>query len=226
MSSMDKLRFQTAAVLLIVCALKVMGQNNADFEIWTGVKANYKISKKLRIDLRNQVRLEQNASQFQQNFTQLGLRYKFTDYLSIAGATRFIMENADADPSTPVEQLLRWQTDLELSPETGRFSPSFRLRYQNKNEIELLGLDPTQRLRYKFGLDYNFRKWKLDPEAAIELFDKIQNTDGIYKLRYTLGTTYSLNKKIDLRFYIRREDRLDRNESANILYLRLNYSIN
>ncbi len=53
-------------------------------------------------------------------------------------------------------------------------------------------------LRQKMKLSYNLRKTKLEPSLSIEFFSSFDNL--VNKLRYSLASSYPINKKIDLSF--------------------------
>ena len=62
--------------------------------------------------------------------------------------------------------------------------------------------------RFKTGLNYNIKKWKLDPKFSAEIFSRLQDNDGLDKLRLTLGTDYKLTKASEIGMYYRLEKQL------------------
>ena len=79
-----------------------------------------------------------------------------------------------------------------------RFSIAYRLRYQNKSATNQ---DANETMRFKVGLDYNIRKWKLDPNLSVEVFNKLGATYNKY--RVTLATDYKIKKVGEIKVFYR-----------------------
>ena len=91
-----------------------------DFETWTSIDLRYKPTKKLRLSLSQQLRLKDNTSTLDVNFTQLGLKYKLADFLSIGFASRLIIENDNEGKIQGNEKHLRWHGDIEFGKTKGK----------------------------------------------------------------------------------------------------------
>ena len=107
-----------------------------DFETWSSINLRYKPTDNLKLSLSQQLRLKDNSSTMDVYFTQLGLDYKLANFLNIGFASRLITENDDQGKIQGNESHLRWQADLEFNHSVSRFAMKYRIRYQNKDELQ------------------------------------------------------------------------------------------
>ncbi|MDG1046546.1 MAG: DUF2490 domain-containing protein [Bacteroidia bacterium] len=197
-----------------------------DFETWSSINLRYKPTNNIKLSLSQQLRLKDNSSTMDVYFTQLGLDYKLANFLSIGFASRLITENDDQGKIKGNESHLRWQADLEFNHSVSRFAFKYRIRYQNKDELQKTTDEIKKTIRLKVASTYNIKNWKLDPTLSAELFNGITNNDGIYKARYTLSSDYKL-KKGSLGAFLRTEKELfgDYPKRTNILGIKYNFTI-
>jgi hypothetical protein len=197
-----------------------------DFETWSSINLRYKPTNNIKLSLSQQLRLKDNSSTMDLYFTQLGLDYKLANFLSIGFASRLITENYDQGKIKGNESHLRWQADLEFNHSVSRFAFKYRIRYQNKDELQKTTDEIKKTIRLKVASTYNIKNWKLDPTLSAELFNGITNNDGIYKARYTLSSDYKL-KKGSLGAFLRTEKELfgDYPKRTNILGIKYNFTI-
>ena len=197
-----------------------------DFETWSSINLRYKPTDNLKLSLSQQLRLKDNSSTMDVYFTQLGLDYKLANFLNIGFASRLITENDDQGKIQGNESHLRWQADLEFNHSVSRFAMKYRIRYQNKDELQKTTDEIKKTIRLKVASTYNIKNWKLDPTLSAELFNGITNNDGIYKARYTLSSDYKL-KKGSLGAFLRTEKELfgDYPKRTNILGIKYNFTI-
>ena len=178
-----------------------------DFETWSSINLKYKPTKKLKVNLSQQLRLKDNSTTLNAYFTQLGLDYKLADFVNIAAASRLITENDDQGKIQGKENHFRWQGDLEFNHDISRFLFKFRIRYQNKDELQKTSDEIKKTTRFKLSSTYNIKDWKWDPTFSAEVFNGITNNDGFYKMRYTLSTNFKLYTG-SLGLFIRTENEL------------------
>lgn len=117
-----------------------------------------------------------------QLYGDLGLRYKVTEWLSLATEYRYSMRPQSSD-----RQRLSFQARAKHT--IGRFDLGYRGAYQ----VTYLSRDRTRPLlRNRFSVDYQISNWKLDPEFSVEFYTGIDDPSGAYLLgtRYKLGTTW------------------------------------
>lgn len=197
-----------------------------DFETWSSINLKYKPTKKLKVNLSQQLRLKDNSTTLNAYFTQLGLDYKLADFVNIAAASRLITENDDQGKIQGKENHFRWQGDLEFNHDISRFLFKFRLRYQNKDELQKTSDEIKKTTRFKLSSTYNIKDWKWDPTFSAEAFNGITNNDGFYKMRYTLSTNFKLYTG-SLGLFIRTENELQGEypKRTNILGIKYNFTI-
>lgn len=189
-------------VLLLSCAWAGMAQEPAlkpdvRQELWISAAVRGrapKFMKDLLGDHYKRLRLSgelgyRSADNFfagRQIYTDLGARYKVNDWLFLGTEYRWANRTNNAN-----RQRIAFNAQARKS--LGRFDLGYRFTYQ-RNYLER----DRQRtiLRNRFSVDYNIRKWKLDPEFSVEFFTRTDRPDGWYRLgtRYKLGTTWSPSK--------------------------------
>jgi hypothetical protein len=104
----------------------------------------------------------------------------------------------------------------------------YRFRYQNKNE---LGVDDVAKkyFRFKVGVDYDIRKWKLDPELSGELLRSLgaDSDNQLEGYRFTMGTSFKVHKSAKMGVYYRCEKELNTSypKTTNIIGLKYTYNL-
>jgi hypothetical protein len=211
--------------------------DTSDFAIWSSVGVDYSPIKKLKIGVEQSLRLKEDASVTEEYFTEISLKYEILKDFEIGGGTRFIKENDNVGKKQGYETHFRFNLDASFKHDIERFTLSYRFRYQNKKELNLTVADansPTETVRFKTDIEYNIRKWPLDPELSIELFSQLENVKqvrdlSLNKIRFTFGTDYKLKKFGKFGIYYRYEENIMqyfKNETLNILGFSYTYSIN
>lgn len=232
--------------LFIALAILVLYSNlsyaqvadNRDFAMWNSVGIKYSPIKRLKLGVEQHIRLKENASETDEYFTEVFAGFEIIKDLEIGGAARFIRENDNVGKIQGYEKHFRYNIDLTYTLDNiKKFDISFRLRYQNKRELDLgEGVEDiaAENLRLKMGVEYNIKSWPLDPEFAVELFNR--KRDGlsligdakISRYRLTFGTSYNLKKfgKFGIYYRYQENTRVDNTFVTEILGLKYTYSIN
>lgn len=219
-------------ILLITNVLNA--QEVTDSGSWFSVGVDYTFKKKLNLGVEYHKRYRENSDVMDANFTEINIDYKVFKKFKLGGAVRFIDENDNQGKKQGIRNHFRFQFDAKYKYDIKRFTLEHRFRYQNKNEFGALadeGDIPREVLRLKTTVEYNFKKWRLDPEFAAEIFNR-GNDDGtreFSKYRLTFGTTYKWKKfgKFGINYRYERgliDGRLPIN--LNIFELKYRYSIN
>lgn len=219
--------------LLITNSLFAQVDTN-DFASWNSIGVDYTFKKKLKLGLEYHMRFKENASVMDANFTEISLDYKLFKKFHVGGAVRFIDENDNQGKKQGIRDKLRFQFDVAYNYKLKRFSFVHRLRYQNKNEFGVSVLEgdiPTEIFRFKSGVNYNIKKWPLDPEFSAEIFNRGGGNEPreFSKYRLTFGTTYNLKKFGKFGINYRYEKGLivgSFPENLNVFELKYRYSIN
>jgi hypothetical protein len=221
---------------ILISSITFSQENDKNLALWNSIGVKYSPIKKLKIGLEQHLRLKENASVTDEYFTELSLEYKLLKDLEIGVGVRFIKENDNVGKKQGYEKHFRYNFDVSFKHDIKRFVVSYRFRYQNKKELDLLKADeslPKENVRFKTSLEYNIRKWPLDPELSIEgfsdLLDIRQVRDlGLNKYRVTFGTDYSLKKFGKFGVYYRFQENINSNltnKKTKIIGLKYSYSI-
>jgi hypothetical protein len=208
-------------------------EDSNDFAFWSSVGIDYSIGKKLKIGFEQNIRLKDNATTIEEYFSQFNIEYELFKNFEIAVGLRHISENDDQGKIQGIENHFRYNVDVSYKYDLKRFELSHRFRYQNKNHLGISVQDGdvvTQNVRFKTGLEYNIRKWPLDPDFSVEAFHRFREGETMRysKYRFTLGTSYNLKKFGKFGVYYRYEGSIIPRTitSLQIIGLDYSYSIN
>jgi predicted porin len=219
-----------AFILFLFCVGKIYAQENIkpDFNTWSSIAIDYKVNSKLSLELEEQVRLKENSQTIDSYFTQLSAEYELLKNLELGLGLRFEKNNDNQGKIQGYENRFRYNLDAAYSYKLSRFSLKHRLRYQNRTDLDDTEALNKKKMRFKTRIGYNFPKWKLDPEVAVELFYPLNELEksGFNKFRLTLGTDYKMGDLGKLKAYIRIERPGNREtDSVNILGIGYSYTL-
>lgn len=224
-----RIRFIVGILLLLLQGTSY-GQDGVtkvtqDLETWSSIGLKIKPSKKITFGISQELRLKTNSSIIDQTFTQLSFKWKINKSFYLGTAGRFIFDRGN---NSPFEKDFRIQFDFGYKHKLKRLSFNYRLRFQNRNEIGLSTSDGDyfkNYLRFKFGMKYNIKKWKLDPVFSTEIYRDLTKTTGNFdKIRFTLATDYSFKKFGDLGLFYRYERELSSSYPKSTFIIGLNYT--
>ena len=194
--------------VVIIGKLSILSQDSTltrDFETWSSIGIQKKLlDKKLTLGLQQQFRLDNNSSRLYQYFTNIGANYEIFKNFKIGAGYRFLK---DGNKTKGFFTGHRFNVDAGYSHKIDRLKLNYRFRYQNRSNAENKAY-PTTKYRLRLKVNYNIKKWKLDPFAATELFyaketyvynyiPEITETNSIsdiQKYRLQIGTSYSKKK--------------------------------
>ncbi|SDR66815.1 Protein of unknown function [Polaribacter sp. KT25b] len=238
MIRMTKNSFQTLFCLLLVSNVAFSQVDTSDFAIWSSVGIDYSPIKKLKIGVEESLRLKEDATVTDEYFTEISLQYEVFKNFEIGGGVRFIKENDNVGKKQGYESHFRFNFDASYKYDIERFTLSHRIRYQNKKELNLPVDEENvlkETIRFKTGIEYNIRKWPLDPSFSLELFSGIEEDVQLIrdlsldKFRVTFGTDYKFRKIGKFGVFYRYEESIIKyfkNETLHVLGLKYTYSIN
>ena len=164
-NTMIKNKFLIAFLgIVILISSSAMGQISDD-QLWTGAKLRLRMNKKLRFDIEEQVRFNNDISRLNVTFTEGSILYEITKRISIKGNFRYIY-----DPES--HNALRYSGDLayDWSKKGFPLDLKYRLRFQRRVEEHTRDIDSY--FRNKFSADYNLSKL-VDPFIAYESYFKL-----------------------------------------------------
>ena len=102
-----------------------------DLEQRTNIGITKKINNHWKISLGQEFRFIKNATSFDAYFVNLGIDYRFNTHFSLGADYRFY-QNKNKEGIFISQQ--RWSADLKYKQKLSRFSVSYRLRFQNKDD--------------------------------------------------------------------------------------------
>ena len=188
---MHHARYISIRLLLLFIAAGYAGKANSqsvtnDFQTRTEVKLSFKPLDKLTLSLNPEVRWDESL-QVDKYMLESKISYEPVKGLSLGGSYRFII-NPRTTKST--EYLNRFALFTSYKKKIERFEPSLRVKYTNYTEELSLG----EFLRYRAKLEYDIKGSKITPMLSAEAFHELSGNQ-IYKMRYSLGAEYKINKK-------------------------------
>ena len=213
-----------AIIALALCG--IVPTINAQ-SIWTSAEFRMKLAKSLNAFAEAEYRTHDKVSSTERIAGTLGLDYKFCNYLKATAGYTYIHQQT-LDETTKKGNFIPayWQPKhrasfaLTGSLDLGRFSLSLRERYQFTYrtaqwvpKFENDGVTPKGNewidakgkhvLRSRLEVEYNIAKCKFTPYASCEMYNSFNDNFGIEKIRYTVGTSYKINKKNSIDLYYR-----------------------
>ena len=208
-------KIQNSILLLLFFTFSSIAQEN-DFQIWTSLSVNDKVTYKTDINVKHGLRFRENSSLLSKSYSDIRLKYKYNKRVSLGVGYRDINE---WNKQLSREQESRYYSDLYLRHKIDRFVFSVRNRYQKQGSTRLY----NYLFRQKLSITYNIRKNKLDPLLAAEYFYSEQKQ--INKLRYTLGFSYPISKDLDfdIAYRIQQQLNIENPETLFILSGKLSY---
>lgn len=213
---MNKLNKKVYISLLVILLTGPFGfaNENRDFVSWSSIEVNFKPNKKWTLGVEGELRLQNNASEVDQYFTQLHIDHEIFNNFKLGGGLRFIRNNDTLGKKTGYENHFRFHFDASYRYKIGPLLFRHRVRYQNKNEC---GVSPAegdyanQHIRFKTALTYKIKNWKLDPVFSAEIFHHFEEGEenGFDKYWFTIGTSYSFKKLGKIGLFYRMERTLN-----------------
>ena len=171
-------------ILITLCLLSVSnttGQENQDQEGWSSVELNIKATKKISFSVSEHLRYRNDITTLKNHFTQFKVNYKIFKNFELGGGVRYITKNDDVGNIQGNKSLFRYQFDAGFAKKINKVDLSFRMRYQNKNQLgfsENEGDTPVEYTRFRMGLGFRFKPAKINVRLYGELFNEHQNPDG------------------------------------------------
>jgi len=202
-----------AATLLLARSGVAWAQTTTDEQLWIFGEGQAELTKKLRLDLEQQLRLDQAATGFDETFTELGLHYRLLKPLRVGGFYRAIFLDG--------ETRHRVGGDGEARVGFGRVELSYRLRLQYTTRDQ--GGRTALRNRLKIAVD---APYGLVPFAAGELIYVFEKSE-LREERLYLGVEFAVTKRTGLSaFYLlQNEINVNAPERNHVLGLGLTWTV-
>ena len=188
-----------------------------DNESWTSISFEKNLSKALKVEFEQELRLDDQLSTFKQTFSELSLSYKVFDGLILQVPYRY----STYKEQDKVKQRLSIGGSYKYS-----FKPvslKYRTRFQRTYEEEE---NPEDLIRNKCTIAYKLHK-NLEPYISSELSHSYdEDPVQLDEYRMSFGLTVDINKKNSMKiFYIFKKEDLTESEPDVINVLGLAYSL-
>ncbi len=230
--------FVISVLLFFSVIIHAQEEDNKDLALWNSIGVKYSPIKWIKLGVEQNLRLKEDISVTDEYFTEVQAEFEIIKDLEIGGAVRFIRENDNVGKIQGYEKHFRYNIDLSYKLDViKKLDIAFRLRYQNKRELELAeGVEDIRRenLRFKTAFEYKIKNWPLDPEFAVEIFNRKRDGASLIgdaklsRYRLTWGTSYNLKKfgKFGIYFRYQENTRIDNDFQTKIVGLKYSYDIN
>jgi hypothetical protein len=199
--------------LIILIPLISFDQKPTDIELWSGGSINFKLSKKLSLDVTEQIRFDNNITSYKKSFTDIGLKIKLKNGFGLKPSYRFV-----ARPGFIFEHRFSFDGNYKWSKKGFPFTFGYRMRFQHRI------ISPKTYLRNKIKVGFKLSKL-VDPFLAYEIFFRFNGKNEFRVSRLTAGFEWRLAKKLDLISFYRVQDDVFVNspERTHIFGLMLEY---
>lgn len=155
-------------------------------------------TKDWRFEVEQQYRFEDTLSTLNKSFTEMGVRYEFTDYFDVKGQYRYSVVENDRNEH-------RWSLDLSLEYDIDDFPVDVGYRFRVTDEKKSYTGEKSTYVRNRFSLDWNMSKL-VDPYFEYENFYRLNQKKEWRTNRFTLGLEWKLSDEADLETFYRIED--------------------
>ncbi len=195
------------------------GQDIANEILWSGLGTKLKFSEKVRLDVEHQVRFQKNFLEYDYTFTELGLNYKPTKRIRLAGNYRFMS----------YERGLRHRYALEghytLKPNKSNFY--FHIRERLQTFVWNDDNSSSTNIRNLFTIGYKINSL-IKIYTTQEWFFRLDNINEFRTFRGTGGITWNFSKKLMLMTYYSFQKSINSNSNSklHIIGLRGFYKLN
>ena len=190
-----------------------------DFGIRFGAEISKKLTKKIELQFEEEIRLNQNVTEYDRSMTTLGGSYAINKTFKAGVFYTYIYANNQDDGY--YESRHRFGGWIQAAQKLNRFKITLREKFQDTYRDEDLGnykYNPKTYLRSKLEVSYNIKKSPFTPYLSAEMHYQLNNPSGneTDKWRYTAGTEYTINKKFTIDLFYRLDKEINVKNPANI----------
>jgi hypothetical protein len=215
---MNKIKYYI--LLALICITEGIWAQS-DFGVWTNFDVKKKLSKRLDATVEGEFRTRNDNKTIGRWDLSTELSYRINSFLKVGGSYNFIRFN---------HKKRGWETGHRYELFTtgayhwSHFELSLREKYQHTYRVGVSSTykraNPKDMLRSRVQLSYNIPKCRFTPYTSVEFYHTLNDPqrNGLEKTRYTIGTTYKINKKNMFEVYYRYQaETSSDNEDENIL---------
>ncbi len=168
----------------------VKGDPENEAKVRIGADFKFDLVKALDLTISPEMRFADGLSVDKYLF-DAGLVYKTFGCVYWGATYRYVIDRQEYYSS---ENYGRYAFDVTYKDKFDRFTPSFRLRYNNYADEDV---SEEEFLRYRAKLSYNIPRSKITPSVAIEAFHELDD-NVLYKMRYSAGFDFKVDKSTSL----------------------------
>ncbi|MBQ9076445.1 MAG: DUF2490 domain-containing protein [Muribaculaceae bacterium] len=226
-----------AAALLCIIPVKAEAQS-----LWTSVEADYKLTKKWGLSAEGEYRTQDNFSNTERWAATISAEYKAWSHLKIAGGYTYIYQHCPNETTKKGNIIPQyWQPkhraffSLSGSYKWHNIEFSLRERYQytyrpnqyvtkydddriTRKTDEIIKTKNQHVMRSRIQVEYDKKKCKFTPYASCELYNSFTDGFRTEKTRWTIGSSYKIDKKNSVDLYYRYNDENDDdNEGGHVI---------
>ncbi len=185
-----------------------------DNESWTSIGFERKLTSSLKLEFKQELKLEDQASTFKQTLSEISFSYQVFDGLRMQIPYRY------STYEDKIKQRLSFGGSYRYS-----FKPmslKYRIRFQRTYEE---GENPEDLIRNKFTIEYKLDK-NIEPYVSSELFHSYSEDPVQFdEYRISLGLTIDIMERNSIKiFYIFKKEDLTKSDSDEIGVFGLAYS--
>ncbi|NJK85820.1 MAG: DUF2490 domain-containing protein [Bacteroidales bacterium] len=194
--------------LLFICA----PSDNAFWEVFT---ARVDLSKKIRFDLEEQVRINNDYSNVNNLISEAALSYELTKQIKAKSSFRYYYNPGSFNR-------FRYTVDLAYEYSKKGFPLNLQYRGRFQHTVEQYTRDFSNYIRNKFSAEYKLSKL-VDPYFAYESYFRLNYVNRFTVNRYYAGLTWRVSNNIDFEtFFLYESEFGERNpNSSKIIGLNL-----
>jgi hypothetical protein len=204
-------------IFMIIITQSLMSQSDNQIEGWGIAEVSIKATKKISINVAEHVRYKNDFSVLDKYFTQVSFNYELFKDFKVGVKGRFISDNDTEGNIQGLDSKFRYQTDISYKYDVGIVDLTYRLSYQNSNELGISDI-PNQFARFRTGVNYKIKSIKTVVKIEGELFNqfKKENQDnGINLYRLTMKLNHKIKGNNEIGLFYRIQKDIDREDPVN-----------
>lgn len=197
--------------------------------LWTSAELEKKFTKKLGVYVEAEYRTHDGMSSTERWAGTVGLDYKICSHLKMSAGYTYIHQHTETEVTKKLNIIPPyWQSKhrgvfaLTGSYNFGNFEFSLRERYQctyrgekyvpkydedgDPKDDELVKEEYKHVLRSRLGVEFKKKGCAFTPYVQAELYNLLSESFGKDQIRYTVGTSYKVNKKNSVSLFYRYVD--------------------
>jgi len=218
-------------VLLVAASLNAfqVRAQDTDFGTWLGVNVSKNLTKKIGLELEEELRIFGNYKKIDRLASEIAGVYTMNKNLKGGVGYGWIYDH-NVNKSY-WENRHRYYAYVTGKAELGRFTFALREKFQSTYydmsfHDKKSDYSPHNYLRSRFEIDYDIRGSKLEPYISSEMHYQLNNPDGnvIDNWRHSVGLEFPLFKKIDLDTYLRLNQDVNVKNPVNLWLAGVNLS--